>query len=137
MMLTVFLLQNMTRRKNKSKRRIFTTVRENRIAKLLSKGWIKDSDEIPKDAIPVDPDLINRGGSWDYPTCFRDQPFVCIDCGCERIWKATDQKWYFEVLHHAFYKTAKRCTACRAIERERKKQARISAGHGSLNETSK
>ena len=79
--------------------------------KLIDRGWINQADEIPDDAVPVDPDLINLGGSWHRPIFFSDQPFVCRDCGVSCVWKAVDQQWYFETFHAPYYETANRCRA--------------------------
>ena len=86
----------MTRRKSKNQYRRIEIFREERLSKLLQRGWIKDPSEVPYDTIPVDPDLINLGGSYHRPTFFRDQSFTCQDCGTFCVWKAEDQRWYFE-----------------------------------------
>jgi len=119
----------MTRRKSKSEHREAEKFRYQRIRKLLERGWIQDPNEIPADALPVDPDKINLGGSWHRPIFFRDQPFTCQDCGVAEVWRAADQQWYFEIFHAPYYETAKRCRECRRKERERKVKARIQAGH--------
>lgn len=119
----------MTRRKSKKEKVKANFSRLERIAKLLKHGWIQDADEIPNDALPVDPDRINLGGSWHIPKFFRDQPFTCRDCGKDEIWKAKDQQWYFETSGAPFYQSAVRCRDCRAKERKRKQAARRAAGH--------
>jgi hypothetical protein len=119
-----------TRRKFKKEARRAEVFREQRIAKLLSFGWIKDASEIPSDGIPVDPDLVNCGGSWDRPPAFfRDQTFLCKDCGELCTWSAESQRWYYEVIHAPFYQVAVRCRECRRKERERVREARRRAGH--------
>src|SRR5688572_29028998 len=37
---------------------------------------------------------INTYGSL--PEFYIDKPFRCRDCGKEEIWKAADQKWFYE-----------------------------------------
>ncbi len=124
----------MTRRKSKSERRDSERFRDQRICKLIDLGWIQSASEIPLDAVPVDPDLINLGGSYHRPTFFTNQPFTCQDCGSDCVWKAEDQRWYFETFHAPYYETAKRCRVCRRNERQRKAQARLQAGHATINE---
>lgn len=119
----------MTRRKSRSEQRESYQSRLERIAKLLERGWIHDAGEIPEDALPVDPDQINLGGSYFRPLFFSDQPFICGDCGKAEVWKAADQQWYFEISRAPYYQTAVRCRDCRAKERKRKQAARRSAGH--------
>lgn len=69
----------MTRRKDKKEKRSSRIDREQRISKLLERGWIRDVAEVPEDAIPVDPDRLNLGGSYHKPVFFRDQHFTCRD----------------------------------------------------------
>jgi hypothetical protein len=126
-----FCKETMTRRRSKSDERASERFRHQRICKLIDLGWIRLADEIPEDALPVDPDLINLGGSYHRPIFFSDQPFTCVDCGTNCVWKAESQRWYFEKFHAPYYETAKRCRACRRNERQRKSQARITAGHAS------
>ncbi|RYD20576.1 MAG: hypothetical protein EOP88_14550 [Verrucomicrobiaceae bacterium] len=119
----------MTRRRQKSDERKECHSRSERIAKLLKRGWIKDASEIPEDAIPVNPDSFNAGGSYSPQLFYRDQPFTCKDCGKDEIWKADDQRWYFEKYGAPWYQSANRCLECRIKERERKREARKKAGH--------
>jgi hypothetical protein len=120
----------MTLRKEKQKQRMAASERERRVSLLLERGWIRDAAEISLDAIPVDPERINLGGSYFRPICFRDQAFVCRDCGTACTWAAESQRWYFETFSAPYYEQPVRCRACRRKERERVRQARITAGHG-------
>jgi hypothetical protein len=96
----------------------------------LQRGWIKDPSEIPDDAIPVDPDLVSFGSEWSSPPAFfRDQTFICKDCGELCVWAAEDQRWYFETTKAPSCKAAVRCRECRRKERERVREARRQAGH--------
>ena len=103
--------------------------RADRIAKLIAEKWIRDPNEIPASAIPVDPHRINLGGSYFRPTYFEDLEFVCRDCGKAQVWKAEDQAWYYETSGAPYYSTAVRCHICRKAEQAKKMEARKSAGH--------
>jgi hypothetical protein len=118
-----------TRRKSKQHQPGSTLDRQARIDKLIAAGWIADSSEIPLDAIPVDPDRLNTGGSCFPPKFYRAVQFTCCDCRVAQTWEAEDQRWYYETTRAPFYASAKRCRPCRKAEQERKKLARIAAGH--------
>ncbi len=47
------------------------------------------------------------------PTYYIDRPFQCRDCGKEEIWRAADQKWFYEEAKGHIDATAVRCHACR------------------------
>ncbi|MCW1924874.1 zinc-ribbon domain-containing protein [Luteolibacter arcticus] len=120
----------MTRRKSKKEAEAATRFREQRIEKLMRLGWIKDASEIPASAIPVDPDLVSFGSEWSpHPVFFRDQTFLCQDCGAVCVWAAADQCWYYETTKAPSCKVAVRCRECRRIERDRIREARRRAGH--------
>jgi hypothetical protein len=124
----------MTRRKEKGRKRKPDFDREARIKKLIATGWIASGAEIPLDAIPVDPDKLNLGGSYFAPRYFKSEPFTCCDCGVSQVWEAEDQRWYFETSGAPYYSTAKRCRPCREKEQSRKAEARIAAGHAKPEE---
>ncbi|MCP5083673.1 MAG: hypothetical protein GY948_18450, partial [Alphaproteobacteria bacterium] len=105
----------MTRRKEAQKLRNAEAARSSRIAKLIDIGWITDPNQIPSDAVPVDPSLLNIGGSWDRPTYYRDKKFHCKNCGCEQVWLAEDQLWYYEVVQGFIHRVAVRCRDCRKV----------------------
>jgi hypothetical protein len=124
----------MARHKLTSQQREAGKFRSQRIGKLIEQGWIRDAAEIPDEAIPVDPDLVNFGGSYQRPIFYSDRTFTCEDCDTYCVWKAEDQRWYFETSRAPFYVTAKRCLDCRRKERRRKHQTRIDSGHISPSE---
>jgi hypothetical protein len=47
------------------------------------------------------------------PEFYIDKPFQCRDCGKEEIWKAADQKWYYEEAKGHIDAAAVRCYDCR------------------------
>lgn len=63
------------------------------------------------------PDFVKRG-------TYRDRRFVCVDCGVEETWTATQQKWWYEVAKGHVETVATRCRPCRVKERARKTEAR-------------
>jgi Probable zinc-ribbon domain len=115
----------MTQRKKKKQ----LLDREIRIQKLLARGWITSSSDIPADAIPADPDVIVYAWSFDKPCYYRNIAFNCRDCGQAEVWRAEDQQWYYEVVRGLVSRIAVRCLACRRAERARVTEARRRAGH--------
>lgn len=80
--------------------------------------------------LPVDADKLNMGNSYSSaPEYYYDIEFECVDCGKTETWNADQQKWWYEEAGGYFFATAVRCHACREVERERKRAARIAAGH--------
>lgn len=104
--------------------------RESRIQKLINRGWIQSASEIPLDVIPVDPDALNLGNSYERPLFYRDIAYNCRDCGVPEIWSAANQQWYYESAGGYFFNTAVRCRACRKVERERKAEVARQSRHG-------
>mgnify|MGYP003502850254 CR=1 FL=1 len=47
-----------------------------------------------------------------------DRAFVCRGCGQAQVWRATQQKWWYEVAKGQVYSTAVRCRLCRAKDRQ-------------------
>ena len=73
--------------------------------------------------IGVDRTALARFNSWGYPefVCggyYVDQAFECAYCGAPEIWRAAQQKWWYEVAKGAVYSTAKYCINCRRKRRE-------------------
>ncbi len=54
---------------------------------------------------------INTYGSL--PDYYIDQPFSCRQCGKKEIWKAAEQKWYYEEAKGHIAGIAVECHACR------------------------
>jgi hypothetical protein len=52
------------------------------------------------------------------PDYYIDQPFICRDCAKEEIWRASDQKWYYEEAKGHIDARAVRCHACRVSRRK-------------------
>ena len=58
---------------------------------------------------------INTYGSL--PEYYIDLPFVCRRCGKREIWRAQDQKWYYEEAKGHIDATAVECHDCRVKHR--------------------
>ena len=54
---------------------------------------------------------INTYGSL--PDFYIDYPFTCRRCGKREIWKAADQKWYYEEVKGHIDAKAVECHRCR------------------------
>ncbi|HEY4415376.1 MAG TPA: zinc-ribbon domain containing protein [Verrucomicrobiae bacterium] len=58
------------------------------------------------------------------PEFYFDKSFTCQNCGKMEIWKAGDQKWYYEEAKGHIDAKAVECHDCRQL----KKQARLRSG---------
>ena len=59
-----------------------------------------------------------------YPAFYVDVNFNCTDCGCDEVWRAERQKWYYEVAKGWFPITPERCRGCREKIRSQKQLQR-------------
>jgi hypothetical protein len=51
------------------------------------------------------------------PEYYLDKPFICRTCGKREIWKAADQKWYYEEAKGHIDAKAVECHRCRKKKR--------------------
>ena len=54
------------------------------------------------------------------PDFYLDRPFICRNCGKREIWKAKDQKWYYEEAKGHPDAIAVECHACRTAKKSGK-----------------
>jgi hypothetical protein len=55
---------------------------------------------------------------------YLDLAFNCARCNSPEIWRAAQQKWWYEEVKGDVWSIAKYCRTCRRIERERRDEAR-------------
>ena len=58
-------------------------------------------------------DHVNTYGAL--PEFYIDRPFICRKCGKREIWKAKDQKWYYEEAKGHIDAFAVECHECRTV----------------------
>jgi hypothetical protein len=88
-------------------------------------GLPKDEQRRHPSAVPADRSKLAHINTYgDLPEFYLDRPFRCRDCGKEEIWKAADQKWFFEVVKAHTDSKAVRCHACRAQKKPRDVETR-------------
>ena len=71
---------------------------------------------IPRGAVAADQSRQVVPGNSYYPPVkpyYVDIEFTCCDCGRREVWKARQQKWYYEVAKGSLCATAVRCRDCR------------------------
>jgi len=70
-------------------------------------------------ARPADPSKLRHINTYGaLPEYYIDRPFICRSCGARQIWRADDQKWYYEEAKGHMDAKAVECRACR-VERRR------------------
>lgn len=84
---------------------------------------------MPAGTAPCNPALLAPYNSYGVPAFvergyYMDVPFQCCECQKQEVWRATQQKWWYELAKGNVESRANRCNACRRKERERKAQAR-------------
>ena len=52
------------------------------------------------------------------PDFYLDRPFICRKCGKREIWKAKDQKWYYEEAKGHIDAVAVECHDCRKSKKQ-------------------
>ena len=83
----------------------------------------------PRGAVKVNTEALAPYNSYGLPNFvllgyYVDRPFVCRDCGKAQVWRAAQQKWWYEVAKGQVYSDAVRCRECRARERRERGLAR-------------
>jgi hypothetical protein len=54
----------------------------------------------------------------ELPEFYLDRPFTCRRCGKREIWKAKDQKWYYEEAKGHIDAKAVECHDCRVAKKK-------------------
>ena len=95
-----------------------------RIANLKKEGRIVKGVEIPKGALPANPDNQDHGQGNAFKFYYKDIFYTCAGCGKKEVWTAEQQKKYFEMQKGNIYNIPKWCYEChcrRTQERDAKK----------------
>lgn len=72
--------------------------------------------------VKVNPSRVTHTSTlYNIPEYYEDLEFRCVDCGEYSIWRANDQKWWYETKGNPLERIAVRCKQCRAVIREQKK----------------
>jgi hypothetical protein len=101
-------------RRNKGRQ---PTARELREATRLA-ALPKELQRRHPSALPADPSKLDHiNPHAELPEYHVDKPFKCRDCGKEEIWRAANQKWYYEEAKGHVDATAVRCHDCRQVRK--------------------
>jgi hypothetical protein len=96
-----------------------------RISKRTSFAPWREPDRVPAGAIPAEQaNLLHDRTYGPRPRFYVDEPFTCIECGTQEVWRAADQKWWYEQAKAKIATRANRCSTCRRKRRMRRSQER-------------
>jgi hypothetical protein len=69
-------------------------------------------------AIPADQSRLEHVNTYGMlPDFYVDRAFICRQCGKREIWRAVDQKWYFEEAKGHLGARAGECHDCRGAKK--------------------
>ena len=72
-------------------------------------------------AVAADPEQLAHINTYGtLPQFYLDRPFVGRQCGKPEIWKARDQKWYYEIAKGHTDAKAVECHDCRLAKKQTK-----------------
>jgi hypothetical protein len=111
-----------------------TAARESKVARRKDNGrnpTAKELEEVDKVAalppaaqklhrstVPADSTRLAHINTYGaLPEYYVDRPFTCRKCGKREIWRADDQKWYYEEAKGHIDARAVECHACRTSGR--------------------
>lgn len=114
---------------NKQRKAEIREHRNKRVAKAAKLTELSRQADAAIGTAPCNPELLAPYNSYGVPRFvergyYEDLPFSCRDCRKQDLWKATQQKWWYEVAKGHVESYAIRCIKCRRIKRERKAEAR-------------
>jgi hypothetical protein len=73
-------------------------------------------------ARPAEPSKLSHINTYgSLPEYYIDRPFTCRLCGKQEIWRAEDQKWYYEEAKGHIDAVAVECHACRKSKKSNKR----------------
>jgi hypothetical protein len=83
----------------------------------------------PPGSVRVNVEALAPNNSYGVPRFvergyYEDLPFTCVGCGSKEIWRAAQQKWWYEVAKGYAYSGAKLCRPCRRSDQVRRAEAR-------------
>ncbi len=119
----------------KNRKQILNERRAKRRDKAERSRQLAKTTSLGDRAAPVNVEAVARFNSYGVPDFiargyYEDTAFNCKDCGKEEVWRATQQKWWYEVAKGSANATAVRCRSCRKIERARIENARAVSDTG-------
>jgi hypothetical protein len=120
---------------NKQRRAEILEHRRKRDAKVTVLRGDEREKELPMGTAPCCAEFLAASNSYGEPEFavrgyYVDVLFKCCDCDKQEIWRATQQKWWYEVARGNVESRAVRCNACRRIERARSAEARRASLEG-------
>lgn len=68
-------------------------------------------------AVKADRSKLGHNSFLNIPYFYSDRPFRCRLCGKRQIWKARDQKWYYEEIKGHIEARAVHCYDCRMMRK--------------------
>ena len=73
-----------------------------------------------RSAIAADLSRLQHINTYGYlPEFYVDRAFTCRQCGKQEIWRAVDQKWYYEEAKGHIDARAVECHDCRVAKKQR------------------
>jgi hypothetical protein len=98
-------------------------------ARAAEKRRAKESAALARVHVLVNPANLRPHNSYDTPDFvlrgwYVDRAFTCKSCGARELWRAEQQKWWYEVAHGDVWTVAVLCKPCRRREQARRAAAR-------------
>ena len=108
--------------KSNKQRRIEIKAKRRKRAETMKARPYKAYNYRPLNSVEANQNALANNNTYGLlPSFYIDKPFKCKDCGVIEIWKASSQKWWYEIAMGHIDSTAIHCHPCR-VKRKREKE---------------
>lgn len=105
------------KRRDRRRAKIADTLRRKRIEAIGGVDVYTMPDTLPSHAVMADQNELSHNNTYGcLPLFYVDKSFHCRDCGEYGVWKAKQQRWWYEIVKGSIDSRAVQCIQCRKYD---------------------
>ena len=97
------------------------SLRQQRAQNAIDVNVYEMPETLPPSAVRSNPSELAHNNTYSsLPLFYVDRSYICRDCGAHDVWKAKQQKWWYEVAKGHIDSRAVQCLLCRKMDQAKR-----------------